>query len=91
MEIVKIGILFIPREGAVQTAVVQKFPILFCCYTLPAPFTGSLLGQGAPSLSVPLPRAAWQKDVRVVFFVCDVGACLLKPKQMWKEFGNIYL
>lgn len=57
MEIVEIGILFIPREGAVQTAVVQKFPVLLCCYTLPVPFTGSLLGRGAPPFSVPLQRA----------------------------------
>lgn len=66
-ESVEIGILFIPREGAVQTAVVQKFPVLFYCYTLPIPFTGNLLRWGAPPFSVPLQRAGWQKDVRVVF------------------------
>lgn len=67
MEIVEMGILFIPREDALQTAVVQKFPGLFCCYTLPVPFTGSLLGWGALPFSVPLQEAGWQKDVRVVF------------------------
>lgn len=67
MEIVEIRILFIPREDAVQTAVVQKFLGLFCCYTLPVPFTGGLLGWGATPFSVPLQRAGLQKDVRVVF------------------------
>lgn len=44
LEIVEIGMLFIPMKGAVQTAIVQKFLSLFCCYTLLVPFRGSPQG-----------------------------------------------
>jgi len=68
VEIVEIGILFIPRVGAVQTAIVQKFSVLFRCYTLPVPFAGSLWEPGALAFSVPLQTVGCQKAVRVGFF-----------------------
>lgn len=38
------------------------------------------------------PSGSWlTKGCEGGFFVCDVGACLLKSKEMWKEFDSIYL